>query len=225
MSEPRIGGAATFPAFCAVMAHDIRNPLAALTANLHFLRDTLEDVDARAQDGIADSITLCGVLERLAKNLQDLALPEGVTANRSSFELGVLVRDLVRRAQHYAAMSELAIDVAGGEVMAFADRGLVQRALENALADAIEHAPRGSRVQVLVAREGAEAQVTLLDERRFLPPPGDAQGADAAWLRDRYGRGLSLLAAELGLRATGGDLEIRGMPGACRLRLVVPAFA
>jgi len=99
-----------------------------------------------------------------------------------------------------------------------ADRGLVLRAVENALANTIEHAPRGSRVQVTIEAGEEEAFIELVDARPSLPPR--APGADTKSLQNAFGRGLSLLCADLALRANGGRLEIAGAPGACRLRLV-----
>src|SRR5262249_18297578 len=112
---------------------------------------------------------------------------------------------------------------------AFVDRDLFTRAIENMIANALEHAPTGSRVRVEVTvRDGAVAVATT-DAREALPSLHRADGklvpatpASRKRIPAVYGAGLAPLCADLAAQATGARLEIDGGPRACRLRLVAP---
>ena len=53
-----------------IMAHDLKNALAALTANLHFLDGSMSEVgDPETAEALSDSVTLCQVLDHFLRNL------------------------------------------------------------------------------------------------------------------------------------------------------------
>ena len=55
--------------------HDLRNPLAAMVANLHHIRDSLGPTKvAGPTEVVSECMALCNVLERYVANLETLAL-------------------------------------------------------------------------------------------------------------------------------------------------------
>jgi signal transduction histidine kinase len=217
-----------------IMAHDLKNALAALSANLHFLEGAIESTaDADSLEALSDSVTLCHVLDQFLRNLDLIGRSdtEKLTVHRNFTSLRAVAGDVVGKFQRQAKAAgvELATTTDGQrDVLAFVDRELFARAAENLVMQAIEHAPKGSRVTIDTASEGAESSLTVIDARESPPPsldmPAPTKGGS---LRPPAGgkaaRGLGLYCAAVAGRAAGGRLEPSGGPGNCRLRLVAPA--
>jgi signal transduction histidine kinase len=215
-----------------MMAHDLRNPLAALMTNLHFLQGAIAEPDQDALDALGDSVTLCEVMERFLRNLDLLARRKDASSRRQLVALGSIAHEAVSRVQSQAKAAGIDLRLNRGdasEISVFVDRDLFVRAVENAIANALENAPASSTVNVGLAGAEAEAAVVIDDGREVLPPwnaaeasPGPGVPSDSKRLQGLYGRGLALLCASLAAHATGARLEIDGGPRACRLRLVAP---
>lgn len=216
-----------------VMAHDLRNPLSALVTNLHFLKGSAEKLDSDSREALADSVSLCDVLERLITNLDIVARGEqDKPRNRFPLSLLQLAQSIVQRNQHQASSAGLelcllpAID---GDLMVLVEREMFARAAENLVANAIEHAPMGTQVKVEIAPHGQDAAFNVIDIAPPVPTELRKQAVSfagqARHLRraeSRYGRGLGLLCADLAARAAGGRVELDGRPGESVLRLVAP---
>lgn len=216
-----------------VMAHDLKNPLAALMTNLHFLQGCVTGPDQDAVEALGDSATLCEVLERFLRNLDLLGRKDNLVARRQPVSIGALAHEAVTRAQSQASTVgiELLLDVVDGasDASITVDRDLFTRALDNMIANALESAPSGSQVRVAVTRDEDAASIVISDLRSSVPPLEARDSGltptvslDGRRIQGLYGRGLALLCADLAARATGARLEIDGSDGACRLRLVAP---
>jgi len=225
-------GAPDLSDLVVIMAHDLKNPLAALMTNLHFLQGAISGPDQDAVDALGDSVTLCEVLERFLRNLDLLARKSGFTVHRQVVAVGAIAQEVVSRAESQASTAGvvLAVDLAGGDPTAFVDRDLLTRAVENMLANALEQAPSGSRVRVEVKADQKTVEVLITDGREAPPSLQRAEGGlvpatpvEKKRIQALYGRGLALLCADLASRATGARLEVDGGPRVCRLRLVAPA--
>lgn len=211
----------------AVLAHDMRNPLAALETNLTFVEGALgatDDVDVR--EALADAIALCGTLQRLTRNVQALARGERPDA-RAPTALAAVARAAVARldAEARAASVQLVLFESADPVVSVAREPLAA-ALENVLAHAIELAPRASTIAVEIVGGERDAAIEV---RHDGPPVPEELRADAVSLRAhaaarrrgaRLGRGLALLGAHLSACAAGARLEIGEAAHGALLRLV-----
>lgn len=219
-----------------MMAHDLKNPLAALTTNLHFLQGAEGKQEQDAIDALGDSVTLCEVLERFFRNLDLLGRRQKLVPRRQIVSAFALAHEAVTRARVHAASSGVEIRLEGdgeGTPAAFVDRDLFCRAIENVIANALESAPTGSVVSVKVSGEDTEPTILVTDARERPPPLKALDGGGLAFdgpgvakrLQGLYGRGLALLCADVAARASGARLEIEGEPRACRMRLIAAAAA
>lgn len=215
-----------------ILAHDLKNSLAALSANLHFLEGVLADTaDGDSLEALSDSVMICQSLDHLLRNLDLLGRSEKLLVHRHLTSLRAVAGDISARFQRQARsvgveLEIVAADPGGEDVLAFIDRDLFTRSAENLLANAIEHAPRGSLVRILISGGGGESSLTIVDARENLPVPRRPHAAGApgeAPAEVRQGRGLGLVCAEVAAYAAGSRLERGGGPGDCRLRLVAPA--
>jgi two-component system, OmpR family, sensor kinase len=95
--------------------------------------------------------------------------------------------------------------------------------------NAVEHAPRGSAVEVRVRSLPGGADAVVVDHGPGMPPEVLARvfdrfyRADSARSRDRGGSGLGLAIAWWALRGMGGDLEVESRVGeGTRVTLTLP---
>jgi signal transduction histidine kinase len=230
-SEPALESDAQLADLVVIMAHDLKNALAALSANLHYLDGALgESGDGDSIEALSDSVTLCHVLEHFMRNLDLIGRYESVATHRGPTSLRALATEAATRFQRQAKAAGVEISVempSGRDALAFVDRDLFLRATENIVANAVENAPKGSTIVIAIEAGDRESSLTVIDERNAPPPallrPRSAAAGGARIAEGQRGRGLGIFCADVAARAGGGQLERSGRPSECRLRLVAPA--
>jgi two-component system, OmpR family, sensor histidine kinase QseC len=214
-----------------VMAHDLRNPLSALVTNLHYLTGVTKGMDADAREALGDSVSLCDVLERLITNLDVLARGDERGRQRFPTSLLQVAQTVVKRQRPQAASSgiELLLEEDGQDMLVMVERELFALAAENIVANAIEHAPSGSKVRVRTGMHEGQAALMVFDDAP--PVPADlreqavslhGQGRHGRAPETRYGRGLGMLCADLAARGAGGRLLLDADADASVMRLLAP---
>ena len=188
--------------FIAMLSHELRNPLAALTAASHLLN--VERLSAQTLSQAR------GVIERqtrhMTRMIEDLLDISRVTMGKAglepeTFELGAAV-------EGWVGMWRTGGRLAGHEVMLqvrpvwiHADRSRVEQILSNLLDNALKFTPRGGRVRISVGSEGADAVLRVADSGEGLAPellervfaPFVQVGQDSARARGGLGIGLALV--------------------------------
>lgn len=216
-----------------LVSHDLRNPLAAIVTNLEFARRLVveEEVDQDLRESVEDSVVACDVLKRVVANFDVLAKGRDVNPTLGEVSVAAVVQDVARRCRERAEQASLTIDVDDGGVksQAMLDKSLFSLAVENLIANSIQHAPRDTSISVRVEEEDRGVTVTVGDTGKSVPAdhralamepkshtPKGRQGPT------RYGRGLSLLSARAAASLTGVEMELDGVDGAFVMRLVIP---
>jgi signal transduction histidine kinase len=152
--------------FMAMLGHELRNPMAAISGAIEVMRarpDDREHIErARA---IIERQT-----EQLARLVDDLLDVARITRGKIALRLEVLdVALIVRRAMetvHAAATAkrhELTLDV-DGNVYANADRTRLEQMVTNLLTNAVKYTDAGGHIRVVVSRAGDDAVVTVEDD-------------------------------------------------------------
>ena len=216
-----------------LVSHDLRNPLAAIVTNLEFARRLVveEEVDQDLRESVEDSVVACDVLKRVVANFDVLAKGRDVNPTLGEMSVATVVQDVARRCRERAEQASLSIEVDDGGVtsQAMLDKSLFSLALENLIANSIQHAPRGSAVSISVAEDDTAIVVSVGDAGKAVPP--DHREAAVAPKSHtpkgrlgptRYGRGLSLLSARAAASLTGVGMELDGEDGAFVMKLVIP---
>lgn len=200
--------------FTAHAAHELRTPLAILTAGLEDLAHD-EDV-AKLQDDAARMNRLVDQLLRVAR-LDAVPLPAGTHIDLVVTSASV-VEHLAPWAISHGRM--LGFDPPANPVIVQADADAIADALRNLVENAVAFGPHGSEITVAVDQEGG---VSVSDRGPGIPLADRARVFDRFW-RGRQSRhtgaGLGLaIVAEIA-RAYGGSIEIHDQPGGgVRLRL------
>jgi two-component system, OmpR family, sensor kinase len=196
------------------LSHELRSPLARLRVALELMRDepqgTLLDRIERDTDRMD---ILIGELLLLAR----LESPESELPS-AAIDLGELLAEIVDDARLEIAGQARALHFEDGDeeeagpTVVEGDRELLRRAFENVIRNALQHTPANADATVVLARDGDEALIRVIDSgegfsaeaqaRLFAP---FARGESA---RQQQGNGLGLAIARAAVQRHGGDIGI-----------------
>lgn len=150
----------TMGRFSAQMAHDMRNPLAAIHGAAQFLegeRSAGRSIDAQG-DFIALILEQSARLDRVIGDYQRLGKAE---ARREPVRIQALLEDVAQTARAVSAKHTIEVRV-DADVDTYAlDRDLLLAALENLVRNAREATPEGTRIVLGASRLGARPGVVL----------------------------------------------------------------
>jgi two-component system, OmpR family, sensor kinase len=220
-------------AFTADAGHELRTPLTALKAELE-----LAARPGKSREALTDAVrAAAGDTDRLIRLAEDLLLlaraDEGAAfLARERTDISSELHGAARRFAGAAAARGVAISVqVPGRLDVVADRGRVRQALDNLIANAVQHAPPGSTVEVSGDR-GGQRRVVAVEVRdhgpgfppEFLPRAFERfQRADPARGRADGGAGLGLAIVATIARAHHGRVDAGNLPaGGARVRIELP---
>lgn len=224
---------ATLRRMCHLFSHDLRNPLAAIVTNLEFAKRMLDDVDEDLAEAVTDSVIACEVLRRIVANFDLISSTDPDKASLHEVVVEDLVRDVVDKCADQAEQAELTVKATGleGRTPVRVDRGRLHLAIENAVANSLQHAPAGSQVDVSIAIDGKQVMFAVEDDGKPVEERLRA-GASTPEMHTmstrepgmRYSRGLGLLVTRLASQSQGGKLEITERGGRHRLVLTLASL-
>ncbi|MEW6430565.1 MAG: ATP-binding protein [Myxococcota bacterium] len=193
----------------AQLAHELRNPLAAMrgAAQLLSSTDRVEDVARLTQILVRESDRL----NRLVDDFLRFSRPPPQRLER--VDLGRLASDVVElmRTDPLARGVGLEVD-APSPVWAVVDRSQFEQVLLNLVrnaAAALEH--RGA-VRLCAREEGGSSVLTVWDSAGSIPPEALGRLFEPFFSMRPGGTGLGLSTAYAIVRAHGGDIRVRSQP-------------
>ena len=209
----------------ALVVHDLRSPLAAISGYLELLREELGEADARALAYIEDANTLVGKALGLVATILDVdELEDGILrADPSPVQLTELIERARAGNRAHFEVRQLKLDVScDPDMIVRLDRDLFARVLENLLDNATRYAPRGGRVAVGAVRDDKGLEIAVGNNGPAVPAAerdaifGRYFQVEARRAAARANRGLGLYFCKLAVEAHGGTLhvETRGDLGA-----------
>lgn len=206
----------------ANLAHEIRNPLNALSLNLEMLAE-----DVPPSGGAAESVALAHrEVSRLSRLVNDfLAYARNPAPVREPFAAAELLRDTVALLAVVSEQNGIEV-VVEGDAEVVGDRAQLHQVLLNLAQNACQ-AMAGRPVRRLVLRavkRGADAVIDVEDTGCGIPRDELARVREAFYSRRRGGTGLGLAIAERIVQAHGGRLELSNRAeGGLLARVVLPA--
>ncbi|MEP7116591.1 MAG: PAS domain S-box protein [Acidobacteriota bacterium] len=209
--------------FLAMLAHELRGPLAPIRNALHVLRL------AGADDGVAQAETIRSVssmMERQTAQMVRLVddLLDVNRVSRGKVDLKLVPVELVSVVRHAVQASQGLIDRAGLTLIVDAPSDAIEVAgdavrlmqvLGNLLNNAVKFARSGGTVTLTVAREDAEAVVSVRDDGLGIAPENLTRifdlfmQVDTTLERTRSGLGLGLTLARTLVELHGGTIAAR----------------
>jgi two-component system, OmpR family, sensor kinase len=212
-----------------VLAHDMRNLLAPIGGRLQAIQARAER-QGRKEDA-ADATSAVRTVRRLGALITNIL--DGTRIDQGIFQIErrpLLLAALCREVTQTMASPEHPVEIAAAEEVAIEGDGeRLRQALENLVANAVQHSPRGVPVLVSVSREertdGSWARVIVRDEGPGIP--GDllpriferfASGPHSA------GLGIGLYLARRIVEAHGGSVAVESSLGeGARFTIALPA--
>lgn len=207
--------------FVSTASHELRTPLTVILGLISTLTARWEDLDGAARLELAERVEKhARALESIVATLLDTARIErgGLRVEVERVVLHEVVgQSLVRLGpvlREHDVRSDLAVDT-----VVLADPRLLERVLDNLLANAARHTPAGTRVEVRTTDDEERVRVEVADHGPGIHEDEVARlgtpfyrGADAD-RRAREGVGLGLALASRVLDLHGSRLEIASRPG------------
>ncbi len=204
--------------FLAMLAHELRNPLAPLRNALEVLK--LPDADP------ADAARMRAVMERQVEHLVRLVddlldvsrIMRGKIALRKEVvELAAVVMRAVETAQPLieARAHELSVKVDDGAVPLEGDLVRLAQVVSNLLHNAAKYTEPGGRISLEARREGAEVVLCVRDNGVGIPPEVLPHvfdlfvQADRSMARSQGGLGIGLTVVKRLVELHGGRVEAR----------------
>jgi signal transduction histidine kinase len=202
----------------AIVAHDLRNPLNAITLQAAIIKADAESEKTRVQ---------AGSIERVGKRMEELirTMLDVSTIEAGKFSVApepCVVDDLVRDAAEtfasVAASKHVRFEYAAPEpaLMVLADRERALQVLSNILGNALKFTPPGGRVTLKVERAEGAARFSVLDTGPGVPEGDLPHVFERFWKREARGRkgtGLGLFIASGIVAAHGGRIWVESEPG------------
>lgn len=217
----------------ATVAHELRNPIAAIRGNLELaaaqLQDDVEGAEA-ALEAVGRGADRIG---RIVENLLLLAATNdpNVSPRREPIDLTPPVQAGVQLAVDSArrAAAEVATDLPDEPLVATADPDGIEQVVVNLVGNALKYTPRGRTVSVCLRRQGAEAVLTVSDEGIGISPEDQERifteffrSTDPA-ARRQPGTGLGLAIVDRIVEQHGGRIDVDSAPGrGSTFRVVLP---
>ena len=206
----------------SVLAHEVRNPLAAVSATMQILGDKLTLPEDR--EIVDEALRRLDALNALMTDLLLYARPP--KPRPQALDVTGLVESLTTFLRMDPAWNQVDCRVSGDRQHVLADAELLKIALQNLLMNAL-HATNGrGRVSVIVLREGGTVHVDVVDVGSGIPADVLPQIFTPFFTTKARGTGLGLPTARRIARAHGGELAVVASgPNGTTFRLSLPAHS
>jgi signal transduction histidine kinase len=205
----------------AVVAHEVRNPLAGLRASLQVIDRRVSE--PRDRSAIAAMIQR---IDGLNDKLEDLLLyARPKPPRRQPVDVKALLRDVAASAQVSTGRSDSTIPITGDDVKATADPEMLRAALLNLTLNACQASAR-NEVEVLVAAESDVCRISVCDRGPGIPPEVRDRVFEPFFTTRVNGTGLGLAIAKRMMELQEGTVALKDRPeGGTIAEITIPRAA
>jgi signal transduction histidine kinase len=220
--KEKVSQLATLGRFSAQMAHDLKNPLAALKGAAQLLKDDVAALPAPAgsEEQSASSLVelMLEEIDRLARVVDTYRRLANIDVARTRVDVNGVVRDVVRL-QALVPASGVSLRTALDDALpaCAADRDMIAAVVENLVRNAVEALPSGGEVTVRTRRaegeEGAGVVVAVEDTGVGMDASTRERAFDDFFTTKATGSGLGLAFTKRVVEAHGGVVSITSTEG------------
>ncbi|MCB9825705.1 MAG: PAS domain-containing protein [Planctomycetes bacterium] len=200
----------------ASLAHEIRNPLNALSLNLQLLAERMQDARASREDlerGLGRAVAETRRMEALVTHLLEVSRDDRL--RRTPAKIDVILESVLERLEGMAQASGCRVAfMAGSSRTLLVDPQRIDRALHNLLRNAIEAAATGGGHVLVTTRDDPHSTVVVVDDDGPGIRPEERSDVFVLYTTSkRGGTGLGLPLAREDVRRHGGEIEVLARPG------------
>lgn len=205
-----------------MIVHDMRSPLAALSTSLHLMKEDLAStIPAESLGDIDAAIDGAERLIQMVNDLLDISRLEAgeMPLDRRRSDLRTVVDAALVSLARLTSHLNVQLDMPDDAAFAHLDPPVIQRTLENLIANAAKFTPRGGSVTIAVEHGDDEVRVSVLDEGPGIPAEyhlkifekfGQVESRKEGRL---HSSGLGLAFCRLAVEAHGGTIGVDSEPG------------
>jgi len=187
----------------AGVAHEVRNPLAAIKLRTD-LAETSPDIPTPVREDLALIGSEVARLDRLVRDL--LLLADRKPLSRNRVDLAALVQRRAELLRPWAEERGVTLS-ASGAGDARVDDDSVTRAVDNLLKNAVEASPKGSSVTACVSENDSNVLIAIRDSGPGVPEENFALLFEPFFTTKSSGTGLGLALSRAVAEAHGGSLR------------------
>ena len=203
----------------AVLAHEVKNPLAAVSGAIQVLSGRLPTDDDR--EIVGEVLRRLDALSAMMSDLLLYARPP--KPKRSALQISDLVESLVTFMRHDRNWSDVRVHVEGGAPLIHADAELLKVALQNLLVNAAQAMQMRGDIRVYLAAGGDTVSIDVVDTGPGIPPDVQSRIFTPFFTTKARGTGLGLPTVRRIAEAHGGTVEIVSSgAGGTRVRFALP---
>jgi two-component system sensor histidine kinase HydH len=211
----RLERMATLGRFSTQMAHDLKNPLAALKGAAQYLMEELRRRKPASSE--ADLVTLMlEQIDRMAGVLDQYQRIARIEPEFAPLQVNEVVREVLALQPFASAAERVCVraELDEGLPPCLADRQLLSGALENVVRNAFEAMPLGGELTVRTRRDGDDRLVIAVrDNGEGMNPRTEERAFDDFFTTKPQGTGLGLTFARRVAEAHGGDILLTSREG------------
>jgi signal transduction histidine kinase len=200
-----------------IVAHDLRNPLSAITMRAALMHKSADSDLTRQQAKSIEKVAMR--MEYLIQTMLDVTTLEAgkFTVNVARCAVAELLRDTADMFGALAASKQVRFEHTAKEpgLWLLVDRERVLQVLSNVIGNALKFTPQGGQVTLSVEREGAMARFGVLDTGPGIAPDNLPRVFERFWTRTpgKKGTGLGLFIANGIVEAHGGRIWVESELG------------
>lgn len=194
----------------AVVAHEVRNPLAGIKGAMQVLAARRPEGDSEGPV-MRDIIARVDSLSELINDLLVFARP--ITPRMAAVPVRGLIEDAVSAARRDPAAANIAIDVQAPADTIEADPELIKAMLLNLLLNSAQAMKGEGRIEVSATASTHEVRIAVRDHGPGIPDSVAAQMFEPFFTTKTRGGGLGLAIARRTAELHGGSLTHRTPPG------------
>lgn len=204
--------------FIATIAHDIRNPLSAMSISAELLEEEIQSESAKETLAILKGQV--GALQNIVKDLLEQSSLEAgdVRTECAEFDLNDIVAKCVSLSRLTTAQHDIRFSPLIDDAICFSDRDRLTQVMNNLLSNAIKYSPDGGEIHIELLQQGERFQILVHDagigipekslQSIFYPFQRSANAKQSA-----AGTGLGLFSCKRIIKALGGEISARSTLG------------
>jgi PAS domain S-box-containing protein len=198
----------------AMVGHDLRNPLQAMTSALYLANRLVGSEKVEDRREAVELLNMfdeqINYMDKIVSDLQDFARPVAIEPTETN--LADLIRDTVRNAR-IPENVDVSMGFQGDVSNIILDPTLFRRVLTNLIANAVQAMPKGGKLTITASKEGESLTVTLLDTGVGIAQENLARIFNPFFTTKAKGQGLGLPVCRRLVEAQGGTITVKSELG------------